>query len=133
MSRLSIGEIMAGSKRAFAYTTDAGSTVAVVADESNVEAVNGALAVAPLAGSILSVDAEECRYARYVNVALGVVRLVIVVSNAALAVLPAILNFWVQTGGTTGSVQPFALAATRGETFRRYAGGDSGLTDGDVP
>lgn len=124
---------MAGSKRAFNYITDGGNTVAVVADESNVEAVNGALAVAPLAGSLLTFAADKCRVARYLNVATGAIRVVIVVSNAALAVLPAIVNFWVQTGGTTGSVLPFALVGTRGEKVARYSGGDTGLTDGDVP
>lgn len=124
---------MSGSRRAFNYITDGGSTVAVNGDESNIEAVNGAAAVAPLAGSLLTFPAEGCRYARYVNVATGAFRVVIVVSQAALAVLPAILNFWVQTAGTAGQVLPFALASTRGEKLRRYTGGDTGLTDGDVP
>lgn len=124
---------MAGSKRAFNYTTDGGATVAIVCDESNVEAVNGAAALAPLAGAPLTFPVDQCRFARYVNVATGAARLVVVLSQAALAVLPAILNFWVQTAGTAGATLPFALANTRGETLRRYAGGDSGFNDGDVP
>lgn len=124
---------MAGSKRAFAYSPDAGGTVAVVGDESNIEAVNGALAVAPLAGSAYTFPADKARYARYVNVATGAIRLVLVVSQAALAVLPAVVNFWVQTSGSAGANLPFGLAGTVPEKLRRYAGGDSGLNDGDVP
>jgi hypothetical protein len=124
---------MAGSRRAFNYITDGGSTVAINGDESNIEAVNGAAAVPPLAGSLLTFPAEGCRYARYVNVATGAIRVVLVVSQAALAVLPVVVNFWVQTAGTAGQTLPFALVGTRGEKVRRYAGGDSGLTDGDTP
>jgi hypothetical protein len=124
---------VAGSNRAFNYITDSGNTVAVRGDESNIEAVNGAAAVAPLGGSPYTFPADKCRFARYVNVATGAVRVVIVVSQAALAVLPVLLNFWVQANGTTGSVLPFSLVTTRGERLSRYAGGDSGLTDGDTP
>ena len=124
---------MAGSKRAFSYSPDGGGTVAVVGDESNIEAVNGALAIAPPAGSAYTFPADKARYARYINVTTGAVRVVLVVSQAALAILPAVVNFWVQASGSTGNNVPFALAGTVGEKLRRYAGGDSGLTDGDAP
>lgn len=124
---------MSGSNRAFTYTTDAGGSFAIRGDESNVEAVNGAAAVAPAAGSPFTFPADRCRYARYVNTATQAVRVVTVVSQAALAVLPAVLNFWVQSSGSTGSNLPFALVTTRGERLSRYAGGDTGFNDGDVP
>ncbi len=123
---------MAGSKRAFLYTSDAGQSYAVVADESNIEACSGAAAIPPALGAQLTLDADACRTARYVNAATGAARTIIVVSNAALAVLPAIVNFWVQSSGLIGASLPFALAGTRGEKIGRYLG-DTGLTDGDVP
>ena len=124
---------MAGSKSGFQYTNDVGQSFPIVGDESNIEAVNGALAVPPAVGGAFTLDADDARVARYLNAATGAIRTVIVVSNAALAVLPAVVNFWVQTSGSAGSNLPFGLVGTRGERIRRYAGGDTGFTDGDVP
>lgn len=127
------GKCVTGSNRAFLYSADGGGSFAIRGDESNIEAVNGAAAIAPLAGSAFTFPADRCRFARYVNTATQAVRVVIVVSQAALAVLPAVLNFWVQTSGSAGTNLPFALVTTRGERLSRYAGGDSGFNDGDVP
>jgi hypothetical protein len=124
---------MAGSKRAFVYTADSGTTYSINCDESNVEAVNGAAATAPTVGSPYVIPVRKLRRARYVNAATGTSRLVPVLTQAALAALPAIINFWVQSSGTAGSSLPFGLATTQGEKLSRYVGGDTGLNDGDIP
>lgn len=125
---------MAGSLRAFVYVTDGGIPLGINCDESNVEAVNGAAAlVLPAPGAALIGSVDNLRYALYRNALTGATRKVVILTTAALINVPLTLNFYISTGGTTGAGQPFGLAGTRGERIRRYVGGDTGLTDGDVP
>jgi hypothetical protein len=72
------------------------------------------------------------RSATYRNAVSGAVRTVVVLTEAALLVLPVIINFLSATSGSAGAAEPYALVRTSGHKGKRY-GGDSGLLDGDSP
>jgi hypothetical protein len=125
-------ENMAGSLRGFPYTDANGDVYTVIADESNTEAANGAGATAPAAGSDVRRNAGNLRQAVYRNPVTGATRTVLVLTEALLLALPAVIQFLSATAGSAGTAQAFNLVRTKPQTSRRY-GGDTGLTDGDAP
>lgn len=121
-----------GSRRGFVYDDGRGQSYVIQADESNTEAANGAAATAPTLGAPVRSGDGKLRNATYRNAVTGAVRTVVVLSEAALLLLPVIINFLSATAGSAGAAQPYALVRTRGHQHRSY-GGDSGLLDGDSP
>jgi hypothetical protein len=121
-----------GSRRGFVYTDDLGESYVIQADESNTEAANGAAAAAPTLGAPVRNGDGNLRSAVYRNAVTGATRTVVVLTEAALLLLPVVLNFLSATAGSAGAAEPYALVRTRGHKGRRY-GGDSGLLDGDFP
>lgn len=121
-----------GSRRGFVYEDGEGNAYVIQADESNTEAVNGAAATAPTLGAPVRNGDGKLRTATYRNTVTGAVRTVVILTEAALAVIPFVVQFLSATAGSAGAAEPYALVRTRGHQGRRY-GGDSGLLDGDSP
>jgi len=121
-----------GSRRGFLYTDDDDETYVVQLEESNTEAANGAAATGGTLGAVVRSGDGKLRTATYRNAASGATRTVVVLTEAALAVLPLVIQFLSATAGSAGAAEPYALVRTRGHQGRRY-GGDTGLTDGDAP
>jgi len=124
---------MAGSKQIFPYTLDNGTIISVELDESNVEDVNQNVNLVPQIGSIIFPVASQLRYALYSNGDNTITRKVVILGPAAIPTIPPVITVNAGTGAAAGTQVQLGLSTTRGEKFRRYRGGDSGLNDGDIP
>lgn len=122
---------MAGSNKWFSYTDDEGTDWAIFADESNVEAVNGAAAVPPPSGQNYKPPANlKLRYAYYGNAEGTRTLRIPVVDQATYA------------GLANGDTIPDTIAGTGNLTLIRKrpevisplpSPFDTGLDDGDQP
>jgi hypothetical protein len=122
---------MAGSLKFFVYTSDAGPQYALKRDESNVEAVNGAVGDYPDSGSTVDLELPrniKPRYATYVSTDGTVRRNIVVLTPALYAGLagttPTIVD---DTSGLT-----LTLKTQVGEQRTLPFGADTGLIDGDA-
>ena len=130
---------MAGSKRWFAYTLDDGTSVGILADESNVEAVNGAASNTPIVGSRPTRGAPKGTRLRFISYksddGLRTVRIPVLnttIYGAIPAALQTIPNPITPGAGEGGGNLIFDYK--RGEVSRIPKFGiDTGLTDGDKP
>jgi hypothetical protein len=122
---------MAGSNKWFTYQSDDGTDWAIFADESNVEAANGAAAVAPPAGQNYKPPANlRLRYAVYGNQA------------GTRNIRVPIVNISTYNAIASGDTIPDSIAGTGNLTFIRKRpevispvpiNFDTGLDDGDNP
>jgi hypothetical protein len=123
---------MAGSKRTFQYIGDNGTAYAIVADESNVEAVNGAAAAVPAVAArsrVFQPQSSKLRYAVYGNAAgrrIKIPMLTAALYNAVDTASPTIPD----PLGAAGAVLSFIDRTP--ERFKSPKWIDTGLTDGDV-
>lgn len=122
---------MAGSRKWFVYTTDAGNDFAIELDESNTEAVNGATQDFPNTGSPATVALPrniKPRYAVYQNAENTITRkcvaLTATILNGLVANVPTITD--------QVSNQTLILRRIQGEKSRLLFGQDTGLNDGDA-
>lgn len=118
---------MAGSLRAFTYTADDGTTWALLRDESNVEAVNGA-------GNNLTAGVKykapsnlRVRTATYANASGTIRRVVPVLTSATFGGLTGSNTLVDQVSGET-----LQLRFTQGERVSLLPLTDTGLNDGDA-
>jgi hypothetical protein len=122
---------MSGSKDTFWYVSDTGAGYAIEGDEGNIEAIMGAAVSRPSAGAAKVARTADLRHAVYRNAASGATRKVPVLTQAALAVLPVAVDFFLNSTSIGGSAVSFVLTNIVGEAISRYTGADTGLTDGD--
>lgn len=121
---------MAGSLKWFLYTADSGTQYAVYRDESNLEAVNGAVGDYPDTGGTVTAGLPnnlKPRYASYVSATNTVRRNVICLTAAIFNALAPGATITDQTSGLT-----LTLVSKTGEKSRLPRGQDTGLTDGDA-
>lgn len=115
---------MAGSIKAFKYTTDAGDDFVVYADESNTEAAGGAVDLPAGASTLYGLPRNVTpRYARYGNAAGTIVRKCILCTAGATPTTPIV---------DAVSAESLDLLAIVGERARINNGTDTGLLDGDA-
>jgi len=120
---------MAGSLKYFTYTADDGSNFALLADESNVEAVNGAEVAAITAATKYKLPGNVTpRSATFQNSDGTIRRKVVVLNDAALALQVPGYNFIDQSSGVA-----VFLRRVDGESIQLPNLADTGLTDGDEP
>lgn len=118
---------MAGSLRAFTYSADDGTTWALLRDESNVEAVNGAGNNLTAAVKYKAPSNLRVRSATYANAAGTIRRKVPVLTAATFAALTAADTITDQVSGET-----LQLRFTEGERVSLLPITDTGLNDGDT-
>lgn len=121
---------MAGSLKWFPYTDDFGSIYALLADESNVEAINGAL---DYTGTPVLVDAVP----RNVNVRNAIYGTTDGLRSIKIPVLTPALYAGLNTATPTipdplGSGLTLVLQRIRPEVRRLPIPNDTGLQDGDL-
>lgn len=121
---------MAGSNKWFLYTTDSTTQFAIYRDESNIEAVNGAVGDYPDTGSTVQFALPtnvKARIASYANPTNTIVRNVVCLT-------PAIFNAIAPGATITDAVSgaTLTLRSKRGETIKLPKGADTGLVDGDA-
>ena len=122
--------MMAGSLKYFVYTYDSGDDYAIKRDESNLEAVNGAIQDFPTGAAPTRLELPRNitpRYATYVspdgNVRRNIVCLTQSIYNGLETGAPTIVD---DTSGLT-----LELKTKIGERIRLPFGADTGLIDGD--
>jgi hypothetical protein len=120
---------MVGSVKYFVYTDDFGDDFAIKLDESNTEAVNGAIQDFPAVPPTINEVPRNVkpRYAIYQNPERTITRRVVLLTQAIFAGVPAgaaSVNFGVPAGTLT-------LFRIVGEERRYPVGADTGQTDGD--
>jgi hypothetical protein len=124
---------MAGSLRDFFYEFDSGIAVAIQADESNTEAINGADASSSTLGLIILPLTKYVRRARYSSNDKLHSAVIPVLTKEGLDNLPPsiVIN---KANGSGGTISPTLFLRQRyGEKFKTSSGQDSGLNDGDTP
>lgn len=115
---------MAGSMKWLSYTTNAGDTFAVFADESNAEAAGTAVDVTGGASTLYALPRNiKPRYARYSDATNTIVRKAIISLVAGVPTTPII-------DALTGI--SLTLTGIVGEQQRVVRGDDTGLIDGDA-
>lgn len=128
---------MAGSKRWFSYLMDDGTSVGIQADESNIEAINGTAANDPgVNGPVRQAPKGTTLRRAVYSSADGLRKITIPVLNPTIyGALPGslrtITNPFAGTGTGSGIL---TFERKRPEVTKQPKfGGDTGLTDGDVP
>lgn len=121
---------MAGSLKWFLYTADGGTQFAVFRDESNLEAVNGAVGDYPDTGSTITFALPsnvKMRYASFSNPTNTIRRNVPCLTAAVFNGLAPGATIVDQSSGAT-----LTLVSKTGEKIRLPKGVDTGLTDTDA-
>lgn len=118
---------MAGSLRGFPYTADDGTTWALLRDESNVEAVNGAGNPLTAAQKYKAPSNLRVRTATYANTAGTIRRKVPVLTPAIFGALTPSSTITDQVSGET-----LQLRFTEGERVSLLPLTDTALNDGDA-
>jgi hypothetical protein len=124
---------MAGSKRWFNYVLDDGTNVAILADESNVEAINGTAASVPAVGSRptrLAPKGTKLRFVQYTSTDGNRKIRVPCLTQTIYGAIPA-ANATLADPISVGTLN---FDYKRAEVSRAPKfGSDSGLNDGDSP
>lgn len=121
---------MAGSLKWFIYTADSGTQFCVYRDESNLEAVNGAVGDYPDTGSTVVNGLPsnmKMRTAAYTSANAQVRRVIPCLTAAIYNALAPGATITDQSSGLT-----LTLVSKQGERVRLPKGQDTGLTDTDA-
>lgn len=119
---------MAGSRKWFVYTTDAGTRFAIQLDESNTEEVNGSVgdyandATDPQVSIPRNITPRQITY---VSADGNIRRDIVALTQAVFAAPPT--SFVDQVSGVT-----IGIKISKGEVLKRPQALDTGLTDGDA-